>query len=82
MSDDGSAGTAMLGLPGFRLLGVSAAYGELEQVIETTAGPAWCSGCGVAARPHGRQALWVSVWVSTPITASTVSASAWAIRAG
>ena len=55
MSDDGSAGAAMLGLPGFVLLGVSAAYGELEQVIETTAAATWCSGCGVAARPHGRR---------------------------
>jgi len=51
----GSAGTAMLGLEGFGLLGVSTAFGELEQVIETTAAEVWCLGCGVAAKPHGRR---------------------------
>jgi len=51
----GSAGTALLGLGGFVLLGVSSAYGELEQVIETTATVVWCLGCGVAAKPHGRR---------------------------
>ncbi len=55
MSDDGSAGTAMLGLDGFVLLGVSTAFGELEQVIETTATRAWCTGCGVTATAHGRR---------------------------
>ncbi len=55
MEDHGSAGTAMLGLGGFVLLGVSDADGELEQVIETTADSAWCRGCGVRARPHGRR---------------------------
>jgi transposase len=52
---DGSAGTALLGLDGFRLLAVSDAYGELEQAVETTATTAWCSGCGVRAVPHGRR---------------------------
>jgi transposase len=51
----GSAGTALLGLDGFVLLGVSTAYGEVEQVIETIATEAWCLGCGVAAKPHGRR---------------------------
>lgn len=55
MSVDGSAGTAMLGLPGFVLLAVSSAFGELEQAIETTATQAWCIGCGVRAVAHGRR---------------------------
>lgn len=46
---------ARAGLDGFVLLGVSSAYGELEQVIETTASEAWCLGCGAAAKPHGRR---------------------------
>ncbi len=55
MNVDGSAGTALLGLDGFRLLAVSEAYGELEQAVETTATTAWCTGCGVRAVPHGRR---------------------------
>jgi hypothetical protein len=55
VSDDGSAGTAMLGLGGFVLLAVSSAFGELEQAVETTATTAWCQGCGVAAVAHGRR---------------------------
>lgn len=51
----GTAGTALLGLGGFVLLGVSDACGELEQVRETIANQAWCRGCAVAAKPHGRR---------------------------
>ncbi len=59
MSGDGSAGTALLGLSGFRLLAVSEQDGELEQAVETTVGRDWCLGCGVAAVAHGRRLVQV-----------------------
>ena len=59
MNGDGSAGTALLGLPGFRLLAVSEQAGELEQAVETIAGQDWCSACGVAAVAHGRRLVQV-----------------------
>jgi transposase len=52
---DGSAATAMLGLPGFVLLAVSEYDGELEQAVETMAVEEFCRRCGVAAVPHGRR---------------------------
>ena len=55
MQGDGSAATAMLGLPGFVLLAVSQVEGELEQAIETAAAEEFCRDCGVRAVPHGRR---------------------------
>jgi transposase len=52
---DGSAATAMLGLPGFILLAVSELDGELEQAVEATAVEEFCRSCGVQAVPHGRR---------------------------
>ena len=56
---DGSAATAMLGLPGFVLLAVSELDGELEQAVETTAVEEFCRSCGVQAVPHGRRPVQV-----------------------
>ena len=55
MQGDGSAATAMLGLPGFVLLAVSELDGELEQAVETTVVEEFCRSCGVLAVPHGRR---------------------------
>lgn len=59
MHDYGTATTAMLGLPGFRVLAVSEHDGEVEQAVETFAGQGWCRSCGVRAKLHDRRPSWV-----------------------
>jgi hypothetical protein len=54
MSDATGAAEALLGLPGFRVLEVQEAPGELLIVIELAAETVGCPGCGVVARAHGR----------------------------
>ena len=55
MVDDGSAATAMLGLPGFVLIAVSELEDEIEQAVQTTADMVGCTGCGAVAVSHGRR---------------------------
>ena len=54
MSDATGAAEALLGLPGFRVLGVHEEPGEVIVVIELVADLVGCPGCGVVARAHGR----------------------------
>jgi len=54
MSDATGAAELLLGLPGFRVLGVHEEPGEVIVVIELVADLVGCPGCGVVARAHGR----------------------------
>ncbi|MPZ15990.1 MAG: ISL3 family transposase [Chloroflexi bacterium] len=54
MADATGVAEAMLGLPGFRVLGVEETAAEVVIQIEMSADLVGCPGCGVVARAHGR----------------------------
>jgi transposase len=54
MSDATGVAEAMLGLPGFRVMGVEEGACEVVIRVETTARLVGCPGCGVVGRTHGR----------------------------
>ena len=53
------ASAVSLGLPGFVVLAAADYGGELELLVETTAGVAGCPDCGVVAVLHDRRPRWV-----------------------
>ena len=57
MADATGVAEAMLGLPGFRVLGVEETDAEVIIQIEMSADLVGCPGCGVVARAHGRTAV-------------------------
>jgi len=48
---------ALVGMAGFVLVGATEVEGELWQLIETTAVPAWCRACGCRAVSKGRRTV-------------------------
>lgn len=58
-NDSGHRADGLLGLDGFRVLLVWELVNERIVVVETTAGRAWCHGCGARAGSKGR--AWVQV---------------------
>jgi hypothetical protein len=57
MTDATGVAEAMLGLPGFRVLGVEESAGEVVILIEMVDEVVGCPGCGVIAGAHGRAAV-------------------------
>jgi transposase len=57
MTDATGVAEAMLGLPGFRVLGVEEGAAEVVIEIEMVDALVGCPGCGVIARAHGRVAV-------------------------
>ena len=57
MVDATGVAEAMLGLDGFRVLGVQETDAEVVIEIETSADLVGCPGCGVVARAHGRMVV-------------------------
>ena len=51
--------TGLLGLDGFAVLATAEVDGELELLVETTAGLVGCPGCGAVARSKDRRPTWV-----------------------
>jgi hypothetical protein len=54
-----SVTAALFGLDGFRILAAADAGGEVELLVETTAGLVGCPGCGAVARAKDRRPTWV-----------------------
>jgi hypothetical protein len=54
-----SLDAALLGLDGFVVLATAEVGGELELLVETTAGLVGCPGRGAVARPKDRRPTWV-----------------------
>jgi transposase len=55
--DANGVAEAMLGLPGFRVLGVNESPAEVVVWIETSVGLVGCPECGVVARAHDRMVV-------------------------
>jgi hypothetical protein len=52
-----ASGSILLGLEGFDLLDSEQVDGEWHLTIQTPAAAIGCTGCGVAAEPHGRRTV-------------------------
>ena len=60
MGDDTTSVTAALfGLAGFEILAAAEVGGELELLVQTTAGLVGCPACGAVARAKDRRPTWV-----------------------
>ena len=59
MGDDTTSVTAALfGLAGFEILAAAEVGGELELLVQTTAGLVGCPACGAVARAKDRRPAW------------------------
>lgn len=62
MADATGVAEAMLGLPGFRVLGVEQTDAEVVIEVETTAELVGCPRCGVVATAQDRMSVEYRIW--------------------